>query len=127
MGQISGQKGGDNAEMTFRISLRHMPEERRILVVGCGGTGSFVAEGLCRLLINSDIPVILVDDDRVEPHNPLGSNFSPETWASLKAKFLRSAYPASMGALSHTVNIPTCTTLYIKIGGEGYIRGQLKA
>ena len=52
-----------------------MPEERRILVVGCGGTGSFVAEGLCRLLINSDIPLILVDPDRVEPHNLVRQQF----------------------------------------------------
>ncbi|MBA7593769.1 hypothetical protein ES703_00702 [subsurface metagenome] len=52
-----------------------MPEDKRILVVGCGGTGSFVAEGLCRLLINSDIPVILVDPDRVEPHNLVRQQF----------------------------------------------------
>jgi len=52
-----------------------MPEEKKILVVGCGGTGSFVAEGLCRLLINSDIPLILVDPDRVEPHNLVRQQF----------------------------------------------------
>lgn len=40
-----------------------------ILVVGCGGTGCFVAEGLCRLLIGTDIPILLIDPDRVEPHN----------------------------------------------------------
>ena len=61
--------------MTFRISLRHMAQERRILVVGCGGTGSFVAEGLCRMLLNSDIPLILVDPDRVEPHNLIRQQF----------------------------------------------------
>jgi len=49
--------------------------ESRILVVGCGGTGSFVAEGLCRLLINSDIPLLLIDPDRVEPHNLLRQQF----------------------------------------------------
>ena len=52
-----------------------MPEDKRILLVGCGGTGSFVAEGLCRLLINSDIPLILVDPDRVEPHNLVRQQF----------------------------------------------------
>jgi len=52
-----------------------MAEEKRIVVVGCGGTGSFVAEGLCRLLINSDIPLILVDPDRVEPHNLVRQQF----------------------------------------------------
>ncbi|MBA7516788.1 hypothetical protein ES705_08836 [subsurface metagenome] len=52
-----------------------MPEEARILVVGCGGTGSFVAEGLCRLLINSDTSLILIDPDRVEPHNLVRQQF----------------------------------------------------
>ena len=47
----------------------------RILVVGCGGTGSFVAEGLCRLLINTDISLILIDPDRVEPHNLIRQQF----------------------------------------------------
>jgi len=46
-----------------------MAEDSRILLVGCGGTGSFVAEGLCRLLIGNKTPLILIDPDRVEPHN----------------------------------------------------------
>lgn len=46
-----------------------MPQDLNILVVGCGGTGGFVSEGLCRLLINSDISIILIDHDRVEEHN----------------------------------------------------------
>ncbi len=52
-----------------------MAQDSNILVVGCGGTGSFVAEGLCRLLINSDIPLLLIDPDRVEPHNLLRQQF----------------------------------------------------
>jgi len=46
----------------------------RTLVVGCGGTGSFVAEGLCRIL-QSDQPLLLIDPDRVEPHNLLRQNY----------------------------------------------------
>lgn len=46
-----------------------------ILVVGCGGTGGFVAEGLCRLLIGTDIPLMLIDHDRVEPHNLVRQQF----------------------------------------------------
>ena len=52
-----------------------MPQNFNIAVVGCGGTGSFVAEGLCRLLIGSDIPLLLIDHDRIEPHNLLRQNF----------------------------------------------------
>ncbi len=46
-----------------------------IIVVGCGGTGGFVAEGLCRLLRDSDRSILLIDHDRVEPHNLLRQNF----------------------------------------------------
>ena len=46
-----------------------MNTDSRIVVVGCGGTGGFVAEGLCRLLIGSDIDITLIDHDRVEPPN----------------------------------------------------------
>ncbi len=46
-----------------------------IAVVGCGGTGCFVAEGLCRLLIGKDIPLLLIDYDRVEEHNLARQHF----------------------------------------------------
>ena len=52
-----------------------MAQNFNILVVGCGGTGGFVAESLCRLLNGSDIPIILIDYDRVEPHNLRRQNF----------------------------------------------------
>ena len=52
-----------------------MAQNSSIIVVGCGGTGGFVAEGLCRLLIDRNIPIILIDYDRVEPHNLIRQNF----------------------------------------------------
>lgn len=61
--------------MRYTVSLRDMPSNPKLCVVGCGGTGGFVAEGLSRLLINSTLPLILVDHDRVEPHNLLRQNF----------------------------------------------------
>ena len=47
-------------------------------MVGCGGTGGFVAEGLCRLFQGREATIVLVDHDRVEPHNLLRQNFYPE-------------------------------------------------
>ncbi len=44
-------------------------------MVGCGGTGGFVVEGLCRLLAKSSFDILLVDPDRVEPHNLRRQNF----------------------------------------------------
>jgi len=56
--------------------VERLAEHRGIVVVGCGGTGGYVAEGLCRLLINDpERDIILVDHDRVEPHNLLRQNF----------------------------------------------------
>lgn len=65
-----------------------MVQEKRILIVGCGGTGSFVAEGLCRLLINSDTSLILVDPDRVEPHNLLRQQFFSGDLGKFKSQAL---------------------------------------
>lgn len=55
--------------MEYRISTHEMREAGGITVVGCGGTGGFVAEGICRLLGDRETPLLLVDHDRVEPHN----------------------------------------------------------
>jgi PRTRC genetic system ThiF family protein len=60
--------------MTYTVSLASN-DRPKLVVVGCGGTGSLVAEGLCRLLIHSDLTLMLVDFDRIEPHNLLRQNF----------------------------------------------------
>ena len=41
-------------------------KEKKVLVCGCGGVGSFVAEGLCRSGLGY---ITLLDHDRVEPSN----------------------------------------------------------
>jgi len=75
--------------VTYKISLRTLPEETRILVVGCGGTGSFVAEGLCRLLLNKhDNELILIDHDRVESHNLMRQQFFPGDLGKFKSQAL---------------------------------------
>ena len=52
--------------------LGHNP---RITLVGCGGTGGFTAEGLCRLFAGRKMRLLIMDDDIVEPHNLLRQNF----------------------------------------------------
>ena len=59
-----------------------------ITVVGCGGTGGFVAEGLCRLLQGRQATIVLVDHDRVEPHNLLRQNYYPEDEGRFKSQAL---------------------------------------
>jgi len=61
--------------MSYTVQLADSLEAPKIVVVGCGGTGGFVAEGLCRLLADSELDILLVDHDRVEPHNLRRQNF----------------------------------------------------
>jgi len=61
--------------MSYTVTLTESHGAPKIVVVGCGGTGGFVAEGLCRLLSNSKLDLLLVDHDRVEPHNLRRQNF----------------------------------------------------
>ena len=58
-----------------------------ITVVGCGGTGGHVAEGLCRLL-PSVSRILLVDPDRVEPGNLGRQNFLPGELGQFKSEAL---------------------------------------
>jgi tRNA A37 threonylcarbamoyladenosine dehydratase len=59
-----------------------------IVLVGCGGTGSFLAGALCRLLIGRDARVYLVDLDRVEPHNVGRQAFERREVGRFKAEVL---------------------------------------
>ena len=57
--------------MPYYLDNRFLLDNPWITVVGCGGTGGFVAEGLCRLFTGTEATIVLVDHDRVEPHNLL--------------------------------------------------------
>ena len=61
--------------MPYRLDNEFLLDNPWITVVGCGGTGGFVAEGLCRLFQGREANIVLVDHDRVEPHNLLRQNF----------------------------------------------------
>lgn len=58
-----------------------------IAVVGCGGTGGFVAEGLCRMLAPG-VQIILIDHDGVEERNLLRQNFYREDIGRFKSQAL---------------------------------------
>lgn len=58
-----------------------------VMVVGCGGTGGFVAESLCRLL-SPNARLILVDHDRVEERNLVRQNFFREDIGKVKSEAL---------------------------------------
>lgn len=54
------------------------------VVVGCGGTGGYVAESLARLL-PQNVQIILVDFDRVEERNLIRQNFFREDIGKYKS------------------------------------------
>ncbi len=62
--------------------------EATIVLVGCGGTGGFLAEAVCRLLLGRDAQLYLVDPDRVEPHNVARQCFDRADIGRFKAEVL---------------------------------------
>jgi len=62
--------------------------EATIVLVGCGGTGGFLAEAVCRLLIGRPARLFLVDPDRVEPHNVARQAFDRRDVGRFKAQVL---------------------------------------
>ena len=71
--------------------------ESPVIVVGCGGTGGFVAEGLCRLLLGTGRPIALIDHDRVEPHNIARQNFYPGDIGRYKSQVLAERLSGQFG------------------------------
>src|SRR5213592_2577190 len=66
----------------------HREIRATVVLVGCGGTGGFLAESLCRLLIGRQSRLHLVDHDRVEPHNVARQAFDRRDVGSFKAEVL---------------------------------------
>ena len=62
--------------MRYKVKMRDREDNIDIVIVGTGGTGSFVAEGVCRLLHSEDrYRLLLIDHDRVEETNLRRQNF----------------------------------------------------
>lgn len=70
--------------------------DRKVVVVGCGGTGGFVAEGLCRIL-PPEQDLVLVDYDRVEPHNLIRQNFHVGDIGKFKSQVLAERFASIYG------------------------------
>ncbi len=83
--------------MPYHLDNAFLLDDPWITVVGCGGTGGFVAEGLCRLFQGRQATIVLVDHDRVEPHNLLRQNFHPEDVGQFKSKALADRLAKTFG------------------------------
>lgn len=71
-----------------RYTLWGLNSRDHIMVVGCGGTGGFVAEGICRLIAGSERRLFLIDHDRVEERNIGRQNFFRSDIGRFKSKVL---------------------------------------
>ena len=74
--------------MTYRIDSSIHRANPHFVLAGCGGTGAFLAEGLCRLLQGHPGTIVLVDPDRVEHHNLLRQNFLDHDVGRIKSQAL---------------------------------------
>ena len=83
--------------MQYHLDPGRLSESPWITVVGCGGTGGFVAEALCRLFTGRDATIFLVDHDQVEPHNVLRQNFYAADVGGYKSEVLAKRLSRSYG------------------------------
>lgn len=77
--------------------LVHHERDATIVLVGCGGTGGFLAEAVCRLLLGRDARLYLVDPDRVEPHNVARQCFDRGDVGAFKAEVLAQRFARRFG------------------------------
>jgi PRTRC genetic system ThiF family protein len=85
---------------TYRLEIG-APEKALIMLVGCGGTGSYAALHLAQLAHTArqemEIKLIFIDPDRVETKNVARQNFAPCEVGEFKAVTLARRYSAAFG------------------------------
>lgn len=90
-----------NAERTYRVNIGQ-PDRVVILLVGCGGTGSFAAHILAQLAASAqtsglDMRLYYIDPDKVEERNLVRQNFCQAELDQAKAFTLAWRYSAAFG------------------------------
>lgn len=73
--------------MAYTVKYDERFRDPSVIVVGCGGTGGYVAEGLCRVLPEK-WTIVLQDHDVVEEHNLRRQNFFDRDLGEFKAAAL---------------------------------------
>jgi tRNA A37 threonylcarbamoyladenosine dehydratase len=92
--------------MNYVLNNHFVKNKGGITVVGCGGTGGFVAEGLCQMLA-PDIKLMLVDFDRVEQRISAARISSGKISARSKARHWPTVSPRNMGVQSVIAPCPS--------------------
>ena len=92
-------------------------DEATVVLVGCGGTGAFLAEALCRLLIGRRGSLHLVDPDLIEPRNALRQAYAPAEAGRSRVGQTRSSSPSS--ALSNWTSLKPAPRSSTKTASQG--------
>jgi PRTRC genetic system ThiF family protein len=99
-----------------------------LFLIGCGGTGSFVAQHLARLIASGGVAserihsLTLVDFDTVEPKNVGRQLFTPADVGRPKAEVLAKRYASAFGLKVGSI----CESFTRKMLGEAIPPGNLR-
>jgi len=87
-------------KMDKNYNFRAPEGPNHIIIVGCGGTGSYVIPSIARLLYTlrpREVRLTLIDADVVEEKNIIRQNFSPGDVGKNKAEALAARYSGAFG------------------------------
>ncbi len=113
-----------NAGKTVRYTLDNTGlAEPAIAIVGCGGTGGVVADGICRLLGDRKATLVLVDPDRVEEHNLRRQAFFEADLGRFKSQALAERLSVNYGReIAYSV-YPYSRSIHDPVFGSRWNRG----
>ena len=77
----------------------------RVVVIGCGGTGSFLINPLCRYLLNHECEIILCDGDSYQPNNINRQNFNTKFMNTNKAEYQAMATISAMPSMESRISV----------------------
>jgi hypothetical protein len=103
----------------YSLQNTFLEREFYVSIVGCGGTGGYVAESLCRLLPRRAFP-ILIDPDRVEERNLTRQNFIRSELGEFKSEALAKRLSQKFDRL---VGYSTLPVAMVKLLSPGLIIG----
>lgn len=115
-------------DLSFAQAAVVMPKEHtklRIIQVGAGGTGSFAALAIARLMYElkesgKAVELLIVDPDVVENGNIPRSNFCAAEVGSHKAQTLAKRITLAWGLECHYANEPFDTEIHLKQAASDY-------
>jgi len=103
----------------YKLNNNFTEGDFAVSVVGCGGTGGFAADSICRLL-PTNAHLVLIDPDRVEERNLARQNFNREDLGKFKSETLALRLSRKYG---RPVAYSTLPVAGVKINVPGLIIG----